>query len=305
MHMLFLAQALLALQPTALAGVHRRERGSYRFTTLDNPADPHFNVLWGINDAGVIGGYYGSGGAQDPFNGYILKPPYTSSDYTIENYPGAAQSQVIAIDKSGQTLGYEIDQTGNGENFVDWKGTFSLQPKPLYGLNASGKSVYTHYPHRGQVGYGFVYIFDTRTGKSKRYFNSESYGIGAYAINDEDDVAGTQANRFVPGEWAWVVLGGTKYMFGATLPEPENSVLIVPFGINNNGVVVGEIEELYTGRTHGFILPNVVSKPISDVLDDPSGMGHTIIHGINDAGDVVGQYTDANGDTHGFLATPQ
>src|SRR5580704_12209329 len=41
----------------------------YRFRTLDNPADPTYNALTGINNAGVISGYYGSGSSAHPSQG--------------------------------------------------------------------------------------------------------------------------------------------------------------------------------------------------------------------------------------------
>jgi hypothetical protein len=34
-------------------------------------------------------------------------------------------------------------------------------------------------------------------------------------------------------------------------------------------------------------------------------MGTTTINGVNDRGDLVGFYVDANGNTDGFLAAPQ
>ena len=39
-------------------------------------------------------------------------------------------------------------------------------------------------------------------------------------------------------------------------------------------------------------------------IDDPNGVGSTIVNGINTAGDLVGFYTDAAGNTDGMLATP-
>ena len=39
-------------------------------------------------------------------------------------------------------------------------------------------------------------------------------------------------------------------------------------------------------------------------IDEPQGQGTTTINGVNDAGDLVGFYVDATGNTDGFLATP-
>ena len=45
---------------------------SYTFRTLDDNADPTFNQLLGINDKGVIAGYFGSGAAGHPNKGYVV-----------------------------------------------------------------------------------------------------------------------------------------------------------------------------------------------------------------------------------------
>ena len=57
---------------------------------------------------------------------------------------------------------------------------------------------------------------------------------------------------------------------------------------------------------HGFVLTNPMG-PIShwQRIDDPHGVGSTVVNGINTAGDLVGFYTDAAGNTDGMLATPQ
>jgi hypothetical protein len=39
-------------------------------------------------------------------------------------------------------------------------------------------------------------------------------------------------------------------------------------------------------------------------VDDPHGAGTTTINGVNDFGQLVGFYVDANGNTDGFLASP-
>jgi len=40
-------------------------------------------------------------------------------------------------------------------------------------------------------------------------------------------------------------------------------------------------------------------------VDDPHGLGATTINGVNDAGVLVGFYTDANGNTDGMIAQPR
>jgi hypothetical protein len=39
-------------------------------------------------------------------------------------------------------------------------------------------------------------------------------------------------------------------------------------------------------------------------VDDPNGLGSTTINGVNNAGDLVGFYVDAAGNTDGMLVIP-
>ena len=66
-----LAAGLIAA--TALAGLAGAAQAapSYTFLTLNNAADPTFNQLLGISNAG----YFGSGAAGHPDQGYTLVPP--------------------------------------------------------------------------------------------------------------------------------------------------------------------------------------------------------------------------------------
>ena len=65
-----------AVAAPAIAKPHNDHSGQYRFTTLDNQADPTFNQLLGINQHGVIAGYFGSGAMGHPNKGYLLTAPY-------------------------------------------------------------------------------------------------------------------------------------------------------------------------------------------------------------------------------------
>ena len=52
---------------------------------------------------------------------------------------------------------------------------------------------------------------------------------------------------------------------------------------------------------HGFAWPPAGGFTS---VDDPNGIGSTVVNGVNGAGDLVGFYTDAAGNTDGMLATP-
>jgi hypothetical protein len=77
--------------PAATAGAHAMSgHTAYSFRTVDNAAGLTFNQLLGINNAGVIAGYFGSGAQGHPNMGYLLTP----AGYTSENFPGSVQTQM-------------------------------------------------------------------------------------------------------------------------------------------------------------------------------------------------------------------
>src|ERR1700726_3546519 len=77
---------------------------SYGFHTLDNAHDVTFNQLLGINDFGVIAGYFGSGAQGHPNKGYLLEPNHVQ--YINENFPGSVQTQVTGLNNTGVTVGF-------------------------------------------------------------------------------------------------------------------------------------------------------------------------------------------------------
>ena len=86
-----------------------------------------------------------------------------------------------------------------------------------------------------------------------------------------------------------------------TLAYPGAS-MTQAFGINDFGEVVGAYTTGSGNNTasHGFTWRGGHFRTV----DDPHGVGTTLLNGVNNAGDLVGFYTDAAGNTDGMLATP-
>src|ERR1039458_1580774 len=115
-------------------------QAGYIYQNVINPGDPTFNQELGINNAGTIAGYFGSGapnGTPPPFTltpnqGYTVGSPYTS--FTSENFPGSGQTQVIGINNGGVTVGFYADSNGattpNFFGFVDQGNTFTQVNDP-------------------------------------------------------------------------------------------------------------------------------------------------------------------------------
>jgi hypothetical protein len=124
---LLMTVAVIALTPAAFAqssGADVTARQS--FFVLNNPGDPNFNQLLGINDGRVIVGYFGDGTVVAN-NGYVLVP---SNHYSVENFTNlpsgdfASQTQAIGINtrRFPDIVGFYTDNaTGVTHGFLDSK----------------------------------------------------------------------------------------------------------------------------------------------------------------------------------------
>lgn len=93
---------------------------AHHTTNDDDQADPTFKQLLGINNDGVIAGYFGSGmpASTHPNTGYTLDLPYGQGNYVNENFPGSRQTQVTGINDKGTTVGFWADANGNSHGFL-------------------------------------------------------------------------------------------------------------------------------------------------------------------------------------------
>jgi len=304
-----IAGALLLAAPAfaATASHHATAARSYTFTTLDDQADPTFNQLLGINGNHVIDGYFGSGATGHPNKGYVLKPPYGQANYVNENFPGSAQTQVTGINNLSDTSGFWVSGNGTNHGFVEWNGVFASYNDPktphvagsvnqLLGINDLGVAVGFY---NDKAGNSHAYQVNQATRvftaiKIPGAVSTVATGINkaGYIVGFATDAAGTTSS------WLRSPTGQlTTYQFpGGSDTEA--------FGINPEHQIVGSYLD-GNGVMHGFVLTNPLG-PTSHWLkiDDPNGVGSTVVNGINGAHDLVGFYTDAAGNTHGMLATP-
>ncbi|MBO0732145.1 MAG: hypothetical protein J2P57_22985 [Acidimicrobiaceae bacterium] len=272
------------------------------FQTLDNPADPTFNQLLGINDHGTIAGYFGSGAdAAHPNKGYLLPAPYNA--YTNENFPGSVQTQVTGLNNEGDNVGFYADAAGDNFGFALHNGLFTVYQDPntgagtvnqLLGVNDRGNAV-GFYTDAAGINHG--YEVNLESGRFTEINVPNGSNTVASGINDEGDITGfsTDANQNVFG---WVLHDGRFSTF-----EFQGSTNTTPLGINAFDEVVGAYVDA-AGNTHGFTLVNRFGHQQWTTVDDPNGVGSTTVNGLNDRGQLVGFYNDAAGNTHGFLASP-
>jgi hypothetical protein len=291
------ACALLLTSPSLLAG-------PYSFQTLDNPGDPSFNQLLGVNNSGSIAGYFGSGASGHPNEGYTLVPP---NSYTNENFPGSAQTQVTGINNVGTTVGFwSASNNGIGLDanfgFVFQGGSFTNVNNPLtggsptvnqlLGVNDSNIAV-GFYNDAASNSHGYIYNIAAKT--FTPVADPLAVSTTAAAINNSGEIAGFYVDS---GGVTHGFLDNAGLFTSVDVPGAMATMLL---GLNNLGQAVGE-ETDAGGQMHGLIFNSLANT--FEILDDPSGIGSTAFNGINDNGSIVGFYVDAAGNTHGLLAQP-
>ena len=288
-------------RPAFGAPAGTRDAKQLTFITLDDQMDPTFNQLLGINDSGIISGYFGIGTGAHPNKGYILVPPYAQRNYKNENFPGSVQTQVTALNNRHDTAGFWVDANGVNYDFVQWNGVFTSYRDPntgtgtvnqLLGINDSGIAVgfYTD-----GTGLNHAVALNQAIGRFVELTPPGGNNAVATGINDNGDVTGflTGGNGAVIG---FLLKKGAYSEFAY-----PNAASTTPFGINVYDEIVGSYLD-GAGKTHGFTLTNPLSRARFHSIDDPNGVGSTVVNGINSKGEVVGFYTDAAGNTNGFLA---
>ena len=313
------ASGVLAAGAVGLAGAasastlsHARAT-SYSFVTLDNMHDPTFNQLLGINDEGVIAGYFGSGAAGHPNKGYVLLPPYGQGDYVNQNFKNSVQTQVTGLNNRGVTVGFFSD-TNKGvgmdanTGWVRVNGHFRLVNFPTEGpatppidqlLGVNDFDIAVGF-FTDSAGNNVGYEYNINTGSYREILDPNSPGasLTAAAINDLGQVAGFYTNPST-GNTDGFLLSHGKLIDLAVKGASSTMAL----GVNNLDEVVGTytVGSGSSAVMHGFTW---TAKHGFTPVDDPHGIGTTTINGVNDKGQLVGFYVDSAGNTDGLLAAP-
>ncbi|MFY9663790.1 MAG: hypothetical protein WAL67_08385 [Candidatus Cybelea sp.] len=280
-----------------------RAADDFTFTTINNNTDPTFNQLLGINDKMTISGYYGSGAADHPNRGYTVVPPYAQGNFTAEDFPGSAQTQVTCLDNKGNTGGFWVNGNGVNRGFIAWNGVFTSYKFPraqkstvtqILGLNNTGIAVGFYTNGKG-VNHGFT--LDQGTGTFTQVTPPDATNVTASAINDNGDIVGFYSS----GTSTFGFLDRKGKFSTFSFPGSANTT---PFGINDSLAIVGSYVDS-NDMMHGFLVTDILTKAKFQSIDDPQGKGTTTINGVNNSLDMVGFFVDTAGNTDGMLIQPK
>ena len=242
-----------------------------------------FTQLLGINNAGTIVGYHGSGMTGHPNIGEVLTPPSPPGTFAVLNFPGSVQTQVFAINTTGTVDGFYIDTAGVQHGFIDAGGTFTtVDDKPgnvvqpvnqLLGLNDNGIA----------VGY-----YQDTAGDQHPYIDSFGTFIPINITGISTTVGGqaTGINNNFEEVGFFTDTGGVEHGFvdnanTITNVDVPNATATQVLSVNDGGVLVGDFVDA-GGVTHGFIDDAGIFTTVT------LGTVTTFLQGINDFNQTVG-----------------
>ncbi len=244
------------------------------------------------NDGALVGRFKDSGGISQ---GFVQQ----GTNRTVFNVTGSTATFAAGLDNFGRVAGFYrnltnpeiqhvfIRETNGSITTIDGPGqTFTY----AWRINDAG-----------QVnGYWFedpFFITSFRRAPNgtltTNVYAGSPIGSVTRGMNDSGDTAG----------WKWdenftlqgvIFSGGVTNVF--TVPGWENTL---PGDINNLGEIAGTVNNGFTNTAGFFRRANG-----DTVVFNPPGAVEVEVFGLNDLGQVVGEYADAGGNRHGFIANP-
>jgi uncharacterized membrane protein len=234
------------------------------FTTVDFPGNAEGGHVHDINSSGAIVGLYLTG---KRYHGFVL----SNGAYTSIDFPGAQSTRANGIntagDIAGSYYGNNSDSTGGsngskGHGFLLKGGVFSAIDVPgadytdVWRVNDNGQIVGRYKSGNGDF-HVFLYTIATSSFATIDYPNANETAMGDFSqmggLNNNGDIASGYCNSSSNCELAsfgslhgFVLRRGTFTSF-----DVPGAAGTVPFGINDQGVVVGGYLDANLA-VHGF-----------------------------------------------------
>jgi PEP-CTERM motif len=283
----------------------------YQFVNFDGPlagTNPAAGTnVHGISNSGTVVGF--GIGNTGGFTNFTANPLISTTANVLSGLSGAAMA--FGINSSGTVVG--SDGVGNAFALTGSVPSVLLFSAAAFGINDQGSVVGQFTTQTAAPGF----IQTASNGLITINAPSGPNTVNAQGINNLNKVVGfyVGADGQTHGFQLSAPLTPNTTLTGSAISDPviptvagepgATFVFSQPLGINDNGIAVGYYGDSTTSQ-HGFLY-NTNNGQYS-FLDDPSmafsngGVEVTQITGINDAGEITGFYSDANGTFHGFVA---
>ena len=263
-----------------------REAGRYRTVAVPGTVTETFAAS--INNRGQIAGGYDLGTARD-FHGFIRD---RRGRITRVDVPGAAGTTITKINDRGSVVGNfsatnpDPQQGTDTRGFLLDRGRFVRIAVPgaartqAFGLNDRGQVVGQYNAADGTI-HGYLW----QDGRYTTIDRPGAAGTATTDINNRGQIIGAYADA--AGVYHGFLLEQRRY----TTFDVPGAPYSAPYDINNRGQIVG-IAGVPDQEIHGFLLADGVGgRPIT--IEFP-GSAATFAFGLNDLGQIVGTYTNAN-----------
>jgi len=291
-----LSQMLAAI--ALAAGMSAAQASPYTITLMDLAGGTD-SAGWDINNSGV---FVGSATVAGQGVGYLVSGGVTT---TLSGPAGAFGAGALGISDTGVVVGnyYTAVDGSSNSGFILVGGSYTTVTLAgatdtfVRGISPNGRYLAGYAQMSDGTFSSFVY--DRNTSSFTTIVNSTALTI-AQGVTNAGLVVGNRrvipaGGPFPAGRFSFTYDIGTGTLTDFSIPGGD----IRYRGINESGLIDGFFIDVAGGATHGF----VGSAASFDVFD-VAGASSTVLEGINNAGWLAGQYTDANGAVHAFLAQP-
>jgi probable HAF family extracellular repeat protein len=276
------------------------------YTTISDPtgAGTQANAI-NDNDE-IIGGYQtGNIVANGEFHGFL----YSDGTYATMNDPSApavgqfttaTETLPVAINNNGEVVGFYTLTNGASVDFLYSDGTYTTISDPLAVgpiFNPEFAS-YIGINDQNQI----VGIYDASTGIEGFLYSNGTYTTISDPLGGETIPQGINDSGEIFGRYVTSANAVESFLYSdgtyTTISDPLGIHTIVT-GLNDEGQLVGYYEGS-NSQYNGFIY----SDGTFTTVNDPLGTEGTQVLGINNAGQIFGDYNDAAGQ-HSFITSPE
>jgi probable HAF family extracellular repeat protein len=278
-----------------LHGFLRNNSGG--FSLIDYP-NARATFAARINNNGDLVGAYSNAAFTPAYNlphGFLLRQ---NGSFTPIDVPGARRTQPFGINNLGQIVGEYVDQNGKSHGFLrEANGVIKIIDAPngfstiAFDINDKGQMVILSFDGYIISGLGPAYLLEADGDCSTINIPGGSAVI-AYGINNSGDIVGDYVDN-TNGKGQGFVLRSEGDV--EKIDDPDARGFTVVYDINDGGQLAGA----YDIVTHGYFKEaslkfTTIDHPLAiRVTGEPLG--------VNNLGQIVGAYSNADEIFHGFL----